>query len=285
MLSMYIAANQDDWDIYLPYVLFAYRTTIHSSTGETPYYILFKEDPRLPEELGLRLEDEDKESLSIEDRNREIMKKFKRTKQMVNYYGDKIKQQRERLMNKDRKDHDFQVGDLVWLYCKSRKKGSQPAKFSFPWHGPFRIWSFPLPMNVILQKLDGRLFKTTIHVSRLKKYTSPRRPMIEDGHPDERLLRESILEDQNYDDQEWDVERIVDHRMAREGLRYLVKWTGYSDDENSWEPMSNLTKCKRMIDDYHTQKGLRCELCDFNAISQKGMRNHECLPLIETEST
>ena len=109
--------------------------------------------------------------------------------------------------------------------------------------------------------------------------------MIDDGHPDERLLRESILEDQNYDDQEWDVERIVDHRMAREGLRYLVKWTGYSDDENSWEPMSNLTKCKRMIDDYHTQKGLRCEPCDFNAISQKGMKNHECLPLIETEST
>jgi hypothetical protein len=40
----------------------------------------------------------------------------------------------------------------------------------------------------------------------------------------------------------YDVERILDYTF--EGYRplYLVKWTGYPDSENTWEPARNLTK-------------------------------------------
>ena len=36
MLAMYTEAHQKDWDTYLPYVLHAYRTSVHTSTGEIP---------------------------------------------------------------------------------------------------------------------------------------------------------------------------------------------------------------------------------------------------------
>ena len=46
MASMFVASDQKDWDIYIPYLLFAYRTTVHSSTKETPFFLVYGRNPR-----------------------------------------------------------------------------------------------------------------------------------------------------------------------------------------------------------------------------------------------
>lgn len=40
MLSMYVSGHQRDWDTFIPYILFAYRTAIHESTKESPFYLM-----------------------------------------------------------------------------------------------------------------------------------------------------------------------------------------------------------------------------------------------------
>ena len=40
-----------EWDERLPYVLFAYRISVQSSTGESPFFLLYGWDPQLPTEL------------------------------------------------------------------------------------------------------------------------------------------------------------------------------------------------------------------------------------------
>lgn len=40
--------RKTDWVDYLPQMLFCYNTTPHQATGETPYYLLFGQEPRLP---------------------------------------------------------------------------------------------------------------------------------------------------------------------------------------------------------------------------------------------
>lgn len=43
------------------------------------------------------------------------------------------------------------------------------------------------------------------------------------------------------DNQTWEVERIIDHKKQRNGKnKYLVKWKGYDDSQNTWEPQDNL---------------------------------------------
>ena len=41
-------------------------------------------------------------------------------------------------------------------------------------------------------------------------------------------------------EQEWFVEEILDSRIHRRQLQYLVKWTGY--DEPEWEPAENMNE-------------------------------------------
>ena len=50
-------------------------------------------------------------------------------------------------------------------------------------------------------------------------------------------------DDENEDDddeEEYQVEKIIDSRMVRGRKEYLLKWKGYPDSENTWEPHSNL---------------------------------------------
>ena len=49
-LSHYVQENQKDWDQWIPYVTFAYNTTPHTSTKETPFFLMYGRDPEIPKE-------------------------------------------------------------------------------------------------------------------------------------------------------------------------------------------------------------------------------------------
>jgi len=51
-----------------------------------------------------------------------------------------------------------------------------------------------------------------------------------------------------YDSNEYEVDGILTHKKTGKGMRYLVKWTGYSKSESTWEPAHHLQK--RTISDY-----------------------------------
>ena len=43
-----IMVSQEDWELMLPSVLFALRISKHSSSGISPYRVLYQKDPILP---------------------------------------------------------------------------------------------------------------------------------------------------------------------------------------------------------------------------------------------
>ena len=47
---------------------------------------------------------------------------------------------------------------------------------------------------------------------------------------------------------EWHVEEILDSRIYRRHLQYLVKWVGY--DQPDWEPAEGMNKLK-VVDCFH----------------------------------
>ena len=50
---------------------------------------------------------------------------------------------------------------------------------------------------------------------------------------------------------EYEVEDIFDSQLKRGKLEYLVKWSGYINDHNTWELKLNLVNSKEAISDFH----------------------------------
>ena len=59
MLAMFAGKNRDDWDDLLPAVMMAYRSSVHESTGFSPYRLMFGEECTLPMDIGLPKEQVD----------------------------------------------------------------------------------------------------------------------------------------------------------------------------------------------------------------------------------
>ena len=57
--------------------------------------------------------------------------------------------------------------------------------------------------------------------------------------------------DDDSDDEEeenYEVERILEKKGVGKKLRYLVKWKGWPEEDNTWEPVDNLTNAKDLIE-------------------------------------
>ena len=59
MLAMFAGEHMDDWDDLLPPVMMAYRSSVHESTGFSPYRLMFGEECTLPMDIGLPRQDPD----------------------------------------------------------------------------------------------------------------------------------------------------------------------------------------------------------------------------------
>ena len=54
---------------------------------------------------------------------------------------------------------------------------------------------------------------------------------------------------------EGEVKRIIDVREKDGVIEYLLKWTGYSENENTWEPAVNLHQnCAHLIEEFDARK-------------------------------
>ncbi|KNZ78966.1 Chromobox like protein, partial [Termitomyces sp. J132] len=49
------------------------------------------------------------------------------------------------------------------------------------------------------------------------------------------------------------VNKILDSRIVRSQLQYLVRWKGYGPEDNMWEPQKNPDRAPNKLWDFHRQ--------------------------------
>lgn len=137
MLAKKVKKSGRDWDVQLPYVLFAYRTSMQESTRESPFFLLYGRDPRLPTEVALSPSPED-QNMDVDDYKAELVTGLSTAWEAARRNVERAQQKQKKFFDRRARDPGFRVGDRVFLYVPSEKSG-QAYKFAKPYRGPYRI--------------------------------------------------------------------------------------------------------------------------------------------------
>ena len=50
---------------------------------------------------------------------------------------------------------------------------------------------------------------------------------------------------------EYEVQAILDSKIIRNKLYYLVDWLGYTPNDRTWEPVENVSNASELLEEFH----------------------------------
>ncbi|KAL5571463.1 hypothetical protein UlMin_021060 [Ulmus minor] len=170
-LKKKLEKSKGAWVDELPLVLWSYRTSFRTTTGETPFSLAYGVDAVVPVELGIptfRIEnftEEDNDVLLAlasdlleEKRDKAQLRATALQQTVARHYNSKVKLRR------------FTKGDLVIrrIFLNTKEKGV--GVLGPNWEGPYRVRAILRSGTYELETLGGRVLANPWNAEHLKKY-------------------------------------------------------------------------------------------------------------------
>jgi hypothetical protein len=155
----------------------------------------------------------------------------------------------EERVNKARDEsRDYKKGDLVWLDTRNLRMDRPSKKLDHLRAGPFLILEKVGASSYRLKLPPAWRIHPVFNEVLLTPYEPPTFASQEDPPPPP-----PVISDDHF---EWEVEAVLDHKKSRGQDLFLVKWKGYGDEENTWEPERNLGNAPRLLKAFKKSKGI-----------------------------
>ena len=132
MLTKLVDRKGIDWDTKLGPVLMAYRTTPQTSTGESPFYLLYGRDAKIPSALDFYVPRPPAVTTESEY-GRELFQELKRVREIARQHIRKAQTSQKEQYDKHSKEPVIKVGDLVMLKVDAK------FKLDRSFRGPYRV--------------------------------------------------------------------------------------------------------------------------------------------------
>lgn len=166
MLSTFVEDNQRNWDTLLPYVMMAYRSNEHETSGMSPNMLMLGRETTIPLDIIYEMPPCLKPLVP-----NEWVLELRENLESVHTF---VRQNTGKAVSRQKRYHDLktnyeqlEINDNVYVLFPVRKSGISPKLTSF-WKGPYKIMS---KFSDVLYKVncgrDG--VPQIIHVDRIRK--------------------------------------------------------------------------------------------------------------------
>jgi hypothetical protein len=241
-LRIFCDYQQDNWYQLLSLAEFAYNNAQHSATQVSPFFANYGYNPRCTIKV-IPSTQEESTSPVAED----LVAKLQRIHtQIRSNLADAQRMYKKHYDSHVKSSPLFKVGDQVWLSRKNISTTRPSRKLDVRRLGPFKIvecigesklaYKLDLPATMRIHPVFHESLLTPYHANRIAGRTQTPPPAIEvEG------------------EQEYEVEEILDSKIIRNKLRYLVSWTGYAPNDRTWEPAEHLENSPEITARYHAR--------------------------------
>jgi hypothetical protein len=226
-LRSFIHNKPSQWSKFLAVAEWSYNTSVHSSTGFSPYQITFgKEPPSIPQYLqgSSPIEVVDTMLDSCQQLIDKLRRNLLKAQDKMKYFADQ-----------KRRDVSFATGQFVYVRLRPYRQKSVTnsyTKLSKRFYGPFRIIERIGQVAYRLELPPDSKIHPVFHCSILKLHHGPITesadlpPSAVDNHP----LTEPLA--------------IIDHKWDTSTdpptLMVLIQWKGHAPEDTSWEEWNSI---------------------------------------------
>src|ERR1700682_5107576 len=234
-LRLFTSERQDDWADLLAMAEFQYNNRIHSSTQQTPFLLNSGQHPR----MGF----EPKQPARLEAVN-EFTDRMKMALEEAKSALDKAKHDMARYYNQRRlPTPTYKPGDKVYLDASDISTTRPSRKLSHCRLGPYPI-ERQISRNAYRLRLPESMRRLHPVFNVVELTPAPADPIV-GRHPKPPPPPEIVGGEEEYI-----VEEILNSKMLRGRVRFLIKWEGYGVEHNSWEYATEVHAPKRLAEFY-----------------------------------
>ena len=177
MLATSAREHPATWANHLPKLCMAYNTSVQSSTGYTPFFLMFGREARLPIDImyGSCPQEVASPSTYAAQLKSSLQQAFTQVRDNMSAAHNRQKEHYDRHIH----GKPFQQGDLVWLHNNAVPSG-QSRKLHCPWSGPYIVLKQLTDCTYQIKRTGASSRPQIVHFNRLKVCTPDTRFNVRD---------------------------------------------------------------------------------------------------------